>query len=110
MTSPVVTGGVVYVGGYRDALYAIGGDAGANAVTPTPVPLKEGGRVTVTVAGAPLRAAPSPSGVVIAELKAGATGTVTGASESRAGVTWWPVEVDGVGAGFIDASAVSSGG
>lgn len=61
--------------------------------TPAPsAPLEPGATVVVTEDGVRMRAAPSTSAEIIAELPRGTTLTVTGAAEEGDGLTWYPVE------------------
>lgn len=55
-------------------------------------PLEPGATVVVTEDGVRMRAAPSTSAGIIAELSRGTTLTVTGAAEEGDGLTWYPVE------------------
>lgn len=101
-SAPVVVGGYIFVGTSGGQLYSIGGSEGEFAVTPTPAPITEGATVEVVDEGAVLRAAPSDSGVVVAQLEVGVLLTVVGPSERRNGKIWWRVESEEDGAtGYI---------
>jgi outer membrane protein assembly factor BamB len=96
-----VTGGAIYYGTSSGDVIKLG-DVRAT------VPIAEGLVVEVIDDGVELRAAPSNAAVVRGELSAGMRFHVTGPSEEREGQTWWPVDVPGVGSGWIPESAITA--
>jgi outer membrane protein assembly factor BamB len=91
-STPAVTDDLVLVTGW-DTLVALGG---------RPARFEPGAKARVTSI-TPLQAAPNSTAVQRAQLEPGTIVTLTGASESRDGVVWWPVSVDDTGAtGWVD--------
>lgn len=99
LAAPIIADGIVYAGTESGKLIALG-DVRVN------VPITEGLEVLIAEEPATIRAAPSSAAVVRGEAAVGTAAQVTGPSEEREGQTWWPVEVDGIGAGWVPESAL----
>ena len=97
--SPVVSEGIIVAGAGRRYVIALGD-------LRTIVPIAEDMLVEVIGDSVHLLAAPSSGAVVRAELQAGTQLQVIGPAEERAGQTWWPVEAEGVGTGWVPAAAI----
>ncbi|MFT4040539.1 MAG: PQQ-binding-like beta-propeller repeat protein [Thermomicrobiales bacterium] len=99
LASAIVANGIIYVATEDGRLIALG-DARAS------VPISDGLKVLIADEFATVRAAPSSAAVVRGKAVAGTAGRVTGPSEEREGETWWPVDVEGIGSGWVQESAL----
>jgi outer membrane protein assembly factor BamB/S1-C subfamily serine protease/plastocyanin len=96
--SIVVSGGIIFVATENGAIIALGD-------VREQIPIEA--NMDVEVVGATsLHAAPSSGAVVRGEVQAGDRLRTTGFAEEREGQTWWPVEADGVGTGWVMESAI----
>lgn len=81
--------------------------AAASAPTPTSGPITTGTTVVTTDDGVRLRAEPSTTAEIVAELPAGTELTVTGPAGEAEGISWYPVEDPKSGdSGYIAADFV----
>jgi outer membrane protein assembly factor BamB/S1-C subfamily serine protease/plastocyanin len=99
VSSPIVVDGFVVAGTEDGRLVAL-------ADLRVSVPIAEGLRVLIADEAVSIRAAPSSVAIVRGEATSGRAATVTGPSEEREGMTWWPVDVDGIGLGWVQESAL----
>jgi outer membrane protein assembly factor BamB len=95
-TAPVAKNDLLLVS-LGDYLVALGGRTAR---------LEQGAKARVTT-DTKLLAAPNPTGVERSTLSAGTVVTLTGESETRSDIEWWPVTVDETGAtGWVDGSVL----